>query len=83
MTRSELIKQIYELEFVCIDLNLYLDTHPDCEPALVDYNCYVRQLKALKEQYQRQFGPLMNFGGGAGNLPFDWPGEAWPWQRQA
>jgi len=49
-------------EFVCIDLNLYLDTHPDDKVALGDYNCYVHQLHELKAMYVENFGPLENFG---------------------
>ena len=28
MTRAEQIRKIQELCFACVDLNLYLDTHP-------------------------------------------------------
>ena len=31
MTRAEQIRKIQELCFACVDLNLYLDIHPDDE----------------------------------------------------
>ena len=62
LSKSELLKRIAMCEFVCIDLNLYLDTHPDDCVALGDYNCYVHQLHELKKMYVESFGPLENFG---------------------
>ena len=62
LSKTELLKRIAMCEFVCIDLNLYLDTHPDDCTALGDYNCYVHQLHELKKLYVENFGPLENFG---------------------
>ena len=33
-TKCELMKKIQETSFAVVDLNLFLDTHPDCEQAL-------------------------------------------------
>ena len=62
LSRSRLLEQIAMCEFVCIDLNLYLDTHPDDLTAEGDYNCYSEQLARLKEIYTHNYGPLENFG---------------------
>ena len=40
MTEQELLNRISEIQFVCIELNLYIDTHPDDEAALSDYYHY-------------------------------------------
>ncbi|MBQ3938951.1 MAG: spore coat protein CotJB, partial [Clostridia bacterium] len=37
MTREELLNRISEIQFVCVELNLYLDTHPDDANAAADY----------------------------------------------
>jgi hypothetical protein len=44
--RRELLDQIRAIEFMTVDLNLYLDTHPNDRRALNEYNYYVRQLQA-------------------------------------
>ena len=36
--RRHLMQQIAECEFICIDINLFLDMHPDDARALSDYN---------------------------------------------
>lgn len=75
-----LLKKIMEIEFTCIDLNLYLDTHPDDQKALQDYNCCSEQLKMLKHQYEQYYGPLMPFGCSPSQYPWKWADEPWPWE---
>ncbi|MFZ5967900.1 MAG: spore coat protein CotJB [Bacillota bacterium] len=78
--RLEILKKIQEFEFACIDLNLYLDTHPTDQRALMDYNMYSNQLLMLKRQYENMYGPLMNFGFSPSQYPWRWIDEPWPWQ---
>ena len=40
MTRCELLKTISEYQFVAVELNLYLDTHPGDAAARSDYLYY-------------------------------------------
>ncbi len=58
LAKYQLLEQIAQCEFVCIDLNLYLDTHPEDKCALEDYNCYAAQLLALKREFVKHYGPL-------------------------
>jgi spore coat protein JB len=67
-------------EFTAVELNLFLDTHPDDERALNDYNETVERLKELKAAYENQFGPLTNFGYATSEYPWRWVDEPWPWQ---
>jgi spore coat protein JB len=76
----DLLKKIMELEFVCIDLNLYLDTHPEDQKALTDYNYYFNQLSLLKQQYSQYYGPLMSFGHCQSQYPWKWVEDPWPWE---
>ena len=61
MTRCELLKTISEYQFVAVELNLYLDTHPGDAAARSDYLYYSTRLKELIAAYEEQYGPLMNF----------------------
>ena len=49
MTQQEMIKKLQEISFTLVELNLYLDTHPDCQQALTLYNTYAQQQKELRE----------------------------------
>ena len=79
-TQQALLQRIREARFACIDLNIYLDTHPDDEAARADYNCYAEKLMQLIDCYQAQFSPLLNFGS-APDAAGSWVFDPWPWDR--
>ena len=61
MTKCELLTRISEIQFVCVELNLYIDTHPDDADALSDYYHYSTMLKSLIESYEQQCRPAVGF----------------------
>ena len=76
--RREMINEIKSLDFAIIELGLYLDTHPDDRKALFMHNEYTKQVKDLKDKYQKIYGPLTIF------YPCNkwrWLEEPWPWER--
>ena len=78
MTRETMINQIKCYEFAIIELALYLDTHPEDEKALCLHRKYSRELKDLKDKYQKVYGPLTI------NFPCNkwrWIEMPWPWER--
>lgn len=78
MRRQEMIDQIKSLDFAIIELGLYLDTHPDDQRALCMHREYCKQVKDLKDKYQKMYGPLTIF------YPCNkwrWLEEPWPWER--
>lgn len=76
-----MLKKFLEMQFVAIELNLYLDTHPCDRDAINDFNCAVEILERHKMAYQNEFGPLFNFGfGGQSNEPWQWATGPWPWE---
>lgn len=81
MEKRHLLKQIQELEFAALDLNLYLDTHPNCQDAIVDYNKVACQLEKSKTMYQMKYGPLSNFGEATSGYPWTWVNDPWPWEQ--
>jgi spore coat protein JB len=77
---SMLIK-VQEMEFVALELNLYLDTHPSDMDALNDFNCASEMLKKYKHAYEQEYGPLLNFGmGGYAQETWQWVEDPWPWE---
>ena len=79
--RRALLRQIQEVEFAALELNLYLDTHPQDQNALAQYNNYARQLNMLKQQYEMSYGPLLNFGFSPSQYPWRWLESPWPWEE--
>ena len=76
--REEMIQQIRGLDFAIIELGLYLNTHPEDEKALCLHRKYAKQVKELKDKYQKVYGPLTI------NYPCNkwrWLEEPWPWER--
>lgn len=79
--QTALLRKVQEMEFVAIELNLYLDTHPCDQDALHDFNCAVEMLRKYKEKYECEYGPLLNFGfGGMSGEPWQWVQGPWPWE---
>jgi len=73
--REEMMMKIRELDFAIIELALYLDTHPDDRKALCLHREYAKEVKELKDKYQKVYGPLTI------NFPCNkwrWLEEPWP-----
>ncbi|MFU0801325.1 MAG: spore coat protein CotJB [Xylanivirga thermophila] len=81
MCRNDLLNQIRAIEFMTVDLNLYLNTHPEDRRAINEYNNYTRQLMMLKAEYERIYGPLTNFGYSQSQYPWRWINDPWPWEQ--
>lgn len=85
LSKQDLIKKIQELSFCAVELNLFLDTHPTNTQALQDYSYVLKELQQLKQIYNKNYGPLMNFGEAyvSGNF-WQWVAEdeKWPWENQ-
>jgi spore coat protein JB len=76
----ELLLRIQELSFVAVELNLYLDTHPDDTRALEHYNRVTKELDVLRDQYNKTYGPLTNFGYAVNTgKTWRWIEQPWPW----
>ena len=68
------------MKFAAYDLQLFLDTHPDCSDALADYVRTVQEAKRLEAQYEKMYGPL-KASSAPGNTPFAWVADPWPWEN--
>ena len=78
-TQSDLLLKISEYQFICIELNLYIDTHPCDEAALADYLVYSRKLNELIAEYEELYEPLMNFGHSP-TCKGSWVCSKWLWE---
>ena len=79
--QKALLMRLQEMEFVAIELNLYLDTHPCDKDALNDYNCAVEMVRKLMMEYEECFGPLLPFGMQLSKgSEWQWAEGPWPWE---
>ncbi len=76
----EMLREIMQVQFQTVDLNLFLDTHPDSVAALAAYQTYAEQLGCLVRDYEAAFGPLLNFGLGMARNGWQWICDPWPWE---
>lgn len=58
MTESALSEAIQAVRFALIELQLYLDMHPESAEALRTYTEYTDKLRELTAQYVRHYGPI-------------------------
>jgi spore coat protein JB len=68
------------VDFVLLELNLYLDTHPNDAQAIKQFNEFAVRRQQMSTEYERHFGPLMNFGHSLSPTPWAWKDGPWPWQ---
>jgi spore coat protein JB len=80
MAHRPLLKQLQEIDFVLLELNLYLDTHPACRPGLEQYNRLAKQRADIAAAYEQEYGPLLHFGQNFSRYPWQWVDTPWPWQ---
>lgn len=81
MDRDELLKKLSELDFIAVDLALFLNTHPENTEAIQAYNQVITAADAVRMKYEEAYGPLCSFRSYAANTShWEWNNNPWPWQ---
>ena len=81
MDRDALLREITIIDFMALDLQLYLNTHPDDTNALEMYNDCITRSKELHKLYAEDYGPLTSFRS-KGQPGWTWNLEPWPWEEK-
>lgn len=80
--QEKLLNEIGMLDFICVEMNLYLDTHPKDMDAIAYFKYYNRLYKQAKREYAVKYGPLciddIDIPGGANE--WKWSTEPFPFQ---
>jgi spore coat protein JB len=76
----KLLNELQALDFVLVELTLYLDTHPTDMPALQQFNETAQKRQQLAAAFEMKFGPLLQFGLSYSRYPWQWAQDPWPWQ---
>ena len=75
---TALLRKIQELAFAKVETELYLDSHPECAPALDYYKNLIREYNNLTAQYENTYGPIRAENATADR--WSWVNMPWPWQ---
>lgn len=79
----QLLLQIQQLQFAAVELNLFLDTHPQDQQALAMFNRVHQELMQCVHSYEQMYGPLLNFGySPAAQNSWKWVETPWPWELE-
>jgi spore coat protein JB len=81
MNRDALLRQITILDFMAVDLQLFLNNNPDNEEALTMYNDLIESGLTARRQYEQHFGPLTGFRS-PGQEGWPWKNDPWPWEAE-
>jgi spore coat protein JB len=76
--KDKLLLDIQTHTFALKDLNLYLDTHPEDQSILEEFNKIKNKLDDLKNKYENKYGPLC-LNSVNSNKDFTWINNPWPW----
>ncbi|WP_018131725.1 spore coat protein CotJB [Effusibacillus pohliae] len=76
----QLLEQLQAIDFVLVELNLYLDTHPNDAQAIRQYNQHVQERWKLAQEFECHYGPLTHFGHSYSDAPWQWSEGPWPWE---
>jgi len=78
--QETMLTELMSIDFAIIELNLYLDTHPNDQRAIEMYNMNVQKSKQIREQYEMLFGPL-TARYSTSKKSWQWISNPWPWNK--
>lgn len=76
---NEDFERLMAVQFAIVELQLFLDTHPEDVEALEDHNRLVEKFEIEQKRYIEKYGPLVNFGFAKSKCPWQWVTSPWPW----
>lgn len=79
--RRKLLCEIGKVDFVLIELGLYLDTHPYDQFAMEKFKNFQKVSVQKKREYGEKFGPLDLTCPITENREWKWATQDWPWER--
>ena len=75
------LAELQALEFVLVELGLYLDTHQNDAQAMELYRQYAALEKEGRARYEKLYGPVTQTAT-AQNKTWAWICDPWPWNYQ-
>ncbi len=79
--QAKALTNIDAISFAMLDLNLYLDLHPEDRATIDLYNQYRLQCESMISNYENMYGPLTLMSPTLSQYPWMWNNRPWPWER--
>lgn len=76
------LRKLQELEFAAVDLNLYLDTHPEDEEAIEKLSGYNDEIEKMRAEYEEKETILFSHHVRTKEDLAKWINDPWPWEKQ-
>lgn len=73
--------RVARLSFMVDDLQLFLNTHPQCQEAFALLKRYQSLEKAAQDEYQRLYGPI-TLDHMQDDCQYSWVSGPWPWHME-
>lgn len=73
------LAELQALEFVIVELGLYLDTHCDDAEAFSLFQEYVALEREGRRRYEAMYGPITQAAAADSNC-YTWLNDPWPWE---
>ena len=77
--RQTLLREIAKYDFAIVELNLFLDTHPNSVQARNKLEEYRAKSRELTKKYEEFFGPISQ---SAVVNQWEWITNPWPWNNE-
>lgn len=78
--QAEMLTYIDALCFAIIDMNLYLDLHPNDSNMIELFNVYQKEKNEITKEYESKYGPLTINSNSLNKTPWAWNKAPWPWE---
>ena len=79
--KQMLLSKIKKYDFTLKELNLYLDTHPNCRRGLSMFERFSKLRAQCIDEYTAKYGPLTP-DRNTDTQHWSWVDGKWPWERR-
>lgn len=76
--QADMLRELMEIDFCLLEINMYLDTHPYDERAIMMHNDFSKKSHQLEYEYSLKYGPLKNTM--LSKCPYEYVKGPWPWE---
>lgn len=81
--QKKMLHNIGVIDFVIVEMNEYLDTHPTDKEAIDYLGHYVRMKNQAMREYAMKFGPLcISDADSCNQNEWKWALQPWPWEGE-
>ena len=78
--REALLWKVQAYEFACVEVGLFLNTHPTDKTALAYFKQYREMKNKLESEFTKRFGPLTATHMDNDLSTWRWIENPWPWE---